>query len=115
MHQLDRDVELVRLEGLLEALNDQLAAIAARLLQLLAIDEVLDDVKDVVEFAYCSQLVAAKFEIGAGEELNPDLQQTAARQTHLVAQNEQVRYFEVLRLLFFDIGLALIYFVLDEA
>ena len=52
VHQLDRDVELARLEGLLEALNDKLATIAARLFQLPAIDEVLDDVQDVVKLAY---------------------------------------------------------------
>ena len=86
VHQLDCNLELVRLERLLEPLDDQLAAVSARLVQFFPIDEVPDDVEDVVECVNRGQLVAAKFKVGAGKELDPDIYEACARQLQLVAE-----------------------------
>ena len=49
MHQLYCNLELTRLERLLETLNDQRTAVSARLVQLFSISEIPNHVEDVVE------------------------------------------------------------------
>ena len=63
INYLDRDQKLHGFNCLFVGLNDELGAVAARLLQLLPIYEVLNDVEYVLQLAKRSQFVAAELKV----------------------------------------------------